>query len=625
VSSFSSTSLSPSLTTSSFTQVASQSYNSSADWEWAYYFVSSNSASGTGTITANFAKTGTQTYMDLVALGGASTSAPVVTRNVGTGTGTGTSATANLPSAPASYDAGVVLIGSSGDQGVSTPTTSPSMTNLTYSHGGSGSQAVFETVPGNQNETATIGNTTWGTIALEISAPLGLNGNSTTTTASAPATGTAGTAISASSISSTLSGATSGASGTITYVVFGPQSSAPTSCASGGTALGTASVSGNGTYNPSAGLTPSSAGTYWWYASYTGDVDSNQSSVSTCGSGMASTAVGKANPTLTASAPAAALSGSAISASSIKSTLSGANSGAAGTITYTVFGPQASAPATCTTGGTTMGTSTVSGNGNYTSSASFTPASAGTYWWYASYSGDVNNNSTNGTCGSGMTATNVYSASSVATGTATNGSSATTASFTIQPSTTYLLLVYETSNSALSVSSIASTGLAPALSTSSFTSTASETYNSSNDNAWAYWITTSASASGAGTITVTFSRGLAGSGKQAVIDLVQLGGTSSTAPVVTSNVASATGSSITATSALPSGPSSTDLGLVFLSGHNDLGTSAPTASPTMDNAFFASGYVGVYTVTPATSSTYSFPIATGGGPWGTIGLELTHP
>ena len=290
--------------------MAAQSF-SSTNWEWAYYFVSSSSASGSGTITVNFGKSG-NTIVDLVALSGASTGAPVVTGNVGTASGSGTSATANLPSARASTDAGVVMVGGPADFGPSTPSASPSMTNLLYSHSPSGALATFDVVPGSQNETVTISSATWGAIALEISAPLGLNGNTTTTTASAPSTGTDATAITASAISSALSGATSGAAGTITFTVFGPQSTAPTTCTTGGTTVGTASVSGNGTYNPGAGFTPSSAGTYWWYASYSGDLSSNQSSSSTCGSGMTSTVVATAPTTTTVSGPGSDTSGTAI-------------------------------------------------------------------------------------------------------------------------------------------------------------------------------------------------------------------------------------------------------------------------------------------------------------------------
>jgi hypothetical protein len=106
---------------------------------------------------------------------------------------------------------------------------------------------------------------------------------------SAPASGTLNMAIAAGSISSTLSGG-SGPTGTITFKVFGPQSSAPTDC-SGGTTVGTANVNnGNSTYSPAAGFTPSSAGTYWWYATYGGDAN-NSASNSGCGSGMTNTVV----------------------------------------------------------------------------------------------------------------------------------------------------------------------------------------------------------------------------------------------------------------------------------------------------------------------------------------------
>jgi uncharacterized membrane protein len=49
-----------------------------------------------------------------------------------------------------------------------------------------------------------------------------------------------------------------------------------------------------------------------------------------------------------------------------------------------------------------------SGNGTYSPSAGFTPTVAGTYWWYASYSGDTNNGTSNSACGSGMTKTVVF-------------------------------------------------------------------------------------------------------------------------------------------------------------------------------------------------------------------------
>ncbi len=241
-----------------------------------------------------------------------------------------------------------------------------------------------------------------------------------------PGSGIAGSAISATAESADLSGGSS-PTGAITFKVFGPQASAPTDC-SGGTTVGTAGVSGNGTYRPSAGFTPTTAGDYWWYASYGGDADNNSAS-STCGAGMSETVVGAASPSVSVSAPSSGTAGSAISASAVTAGLSGGFS-PSGTITFKVFGPQASGPTDCS-GGTTVGTASVSGNGTYGPSAGFTPSSAGDYWWYASYGGDTNNNPASSTCGAGMSETVVAAAAaspSLSVSPAGSGSGAITSS-----------------------------------------------------------------------------------------------------------------------------------------------------------------------------------------------------
>ena len=235
-----------------------------------------------------------------------------------------------------------------------------------------------------------------------------------TVTATGPGTGTIGTAITTANISSVLAGGTTApaVSGTITFTVFGPQATAPTTCTTGGTTVGTGTtVAGNATYHPSAGFTPTGAGNYWWYASYGGDANNN-TATSTCGSGMSETTVAKFAPTVTAGGPGTGTAGTAIAASSINSVLAGGTTAPAvsGTITITVFGPQATAPTTCTSGGTTVGTATVAGNATYNPSAGYTPGAAGNYWWYASYGGDTNNNTATSTCGSGMTDTVVAKA-----------------------------------------------------------------------------------------------------------------------------------------------------------------------------------------------------------------------
>jgi hypothetical protein len=124
-------------------------------------------------------------------------------------------------------------------------------------------------------------------------------GNATVTQASptlstsGPSGDIPGVAISASSISATLADSSgSNASGTIDFTVFGPGSE-PGTCTAG-TAVGTATVSGNGTYYPSAGFTPTGAGDYWWYAYYSGDSNNNVA-ISPCGSGMSKTDVEEGN------------------------------------------------------------------------------------------------------------------------------------------------------------------------------------------------------------------------------------------------------------------------------------------------------------------------------------------
>ena len=156
-------------------------------------------------------------------------------------------------------------------------------------------------------------------------------------------------------------------------------------------------MSGNNTYNPSAGYTPTQSGNYWWYASYGGD-GNNVAAASVCGAGMSETVV-SATPGLSVAAPGSGYVGTPLAASSITATLSGSSgSNDANPITFTVFGPQASAPTSCTSGGTTVGSATPAGNGTYAASAGFTPTHTGVYWWYVSSPADANNKAATSAC-----------------------------------------------------------------------------------------------------------------------------------------------------------------------------------------------------------------------------------
>ena len=104
--------------------------------------------------------------------------------------------------------------------------------------------------------------------------------------------------------------------------------------------------------------------------------------------------MGEGTPTLTLSVPDMATAGTAIPAGEISTVLSGTSNVQTGdTVTFTVFayppltGTQP--PADCTTGGMSVGTVTVNGDGTFNPPADFTPVAAGNYWWYAAFSGDA--------------------------------------------------------------------------------------------------------------------------------------------------------------------------------------------------------------------------------------------
>jgi hypothetical protein len=101
-----------------------------------------------------------------------------------------------------------------------------------------------------------------------------------------PPTVTPGTPI---ELSASLSGGV-GETGTVTFGVFGPQSSPPASCDFGAAAVGLAMTTGDGVYEPVSDFTPTVAGDYWWYASYGGDL-ADSPTASACGASMAETVV----------------------------------------------------------------------------------------------------------------------------------------------------------------------------------------------------------------------------------------------------------------------------------------------------------------------------------------------
>jgi hypothetical protein len=182
----------------------------------------------------------------------------------------------------------------------------------------------------------------------------------------------------------TLSGTRSG-TGTITFKLYGANDQ---TCSAAPVATFIVNVNGDGDYN-SPGYSPSSLGTYQWIASYSGDTN-NGSATGSCGDPTEQSTVMKNLVRLVTGATPSARTGGSISDAA---TLS-AGYNPTGTITWKLYGP---GDAHCSAAPIQTFTQSVNGNGTYTSPG-FTPTSAGTYRWIASYSGDGANFDTSGSC-----------------------------------------------------------------------------------------------------------------------------------------------------------------------------------------------------------------------------------
>jgi hypothetical protein len=184
--------------------------------------------------------------------------------------------------------------------------------------------------------------------------------------------------------SATLSGATAGAGGFVTYSVY-----SDASCTTLAQTAGTVLVS-NGHVPDSFVATFPTPGTYYWQAAYTGDAN-NAPAVSPCGSEVL-TVTALATPTI-----ATSLFRSSIPAGGTdfdSATLSGATADAGGFVTYSVY-----SDASCTTLVQTAGTVLVF-NSHVPDSFVATFPTPGTYYWQAAYTGDANNAPAVSPCGS---------------------------------------------------------------------------------------------------------------------------------------------------------------------------------------------------------------------------------
>lgn len=178
----------------------------------------------------------------------------------------------------------------------------------------------------------------------------------------------------------TLSGATSDASGTLTYDVY-----TSSDCSGAPVFTSTVAVSG-GAAPASAAFTATDPGIYQWQATYSGDAY-NQGAASACGSEPLT--IGSVVIKTQLSASTVSLGAQVTD----QATLVGATSNASGTVTYDVY-------STSDCSGTPVFTSTVGvTSGSVPGSAAFTASPAGSYQWQATYSGDGSNAGATSTCG----------------------------------------------------------------------------------------------------------------------------------------------------------------------------------------------------------------------------------
>jgi hypothetical protein len=192
--------------------------------------------------------------------------------------------------------------------------------------------------------------------------------------------------------SSTLGGTgVAAASGTVSYTVYSnPECTTVAAAAGSSTVAGTA----GGVSTAVSSLAP---GTYYWRASYSGNVINNQAVSSTCGTTgevltvqapTTTTTIQTGGGVIGASIPV--LKGSPVTD---QATIAGAEAGSAtGTVTYTLY-----KEATCKT---VLATSVASVTAGVAGASVAVSPSVGTYYWVASYSGGGLNAPSASACGS---------------------------------------------------------------------------------------------------------------------------------------------------------------------------------------------------------------------------------
>ena len=226
--------------------------------------------------------------------------------------------------------------------------------------------------------------------------------------------------------SAKLTNATSDAGGTVTYEYF-----SGISCAGAATVVGSQATVTNGAVPNSASQQFGSAGSYSFNAVYSGDLNNNGAT-----SGCEPLTVNLAGVTITTNLSFSVITvgGSLIDSVS----LSGTTNNAGGTVTYRYY-----SGGTCSGAATNVGSPVTVTNGVVPNSVSQQFSTAGSYNWFAVYSGDSNNNGATSGCEpltvnwASPTITPTLSSTAIARGQSVSDAAILTGSFNAGGTVTY--------------------------------------------------------------------------------------------------------------------------------------------------------------------------------------------
>ena len=198
-----------------------------------------------------------------------------------------------------------------------------------------------------------------------------------------------------------------------------------------------------------------------------------------------------------------------------------------------------------------------------------------------------------------------------------SGNSLTTASFTLKANTTYLVFAFTNSNTGDGATFSSTFSGSPGFMS---IGAGSQVYNT-KQYTFGRWVNGGA-ADSTGKITVTFAQPTT----QAYVQVIELGGNNVLNPIAQSAYASGNNTN-PYTANLPAPPTSGNGEVDFLSAKEDLGKTAPPATPAMTNLVYAhvgDGTAGSYTSGSSATATQNTSFAGGNKHWGTIAVEINH-